>query len=105
MTAARRERLDRELRRLAPKLAEADRREIVAHALWSKGLARASVERAAWLSLISYVRHNFTEYDQMLRDDYPFEAARYFSLEKINTFLQEVGCPLRLEEEEKPLSD
>ncbi len=103
--ADRKNRLEKEILRLAPRLDAADRKEIVEHALWSKGLRRATVERAAWLSLISYLRHNFTAYDQMLRDNYPFEAARYFSMEDINTILRDIGCPLRLSDGESPHLD
>ena len=32
----------------------------------SRGLSNASPETAAWLSLIAYVRHMLTDYDELL---------------------------------------
>ena len=36
------------------------------HAIDSRGLSVASPEIAAWLSLVAYVRHTFTDYDELL---------------------------------------
>ncbi len=43
----------------------------------SKGLGRASAETAAWLSLVAYVRHALTEYDDLLAQGYDQESARF----------------------------
>ena len=40
---------------------------VVDHALDSAGLRTASPEAAAWLSLVAYVRHTFTDYDDAAR--------------------------------------
>ena len=38
---------------------------VVDHAVDSRGLSIASTETAAWLSLVAYVRHTFTDYSQL----------------------------------------
>jgi hypothetical protein len=48
------------------------------HALDSTGLRHAAPEEAAWLSLVSYVRHQFTDYDDLLAQSYDQESARFF---------------------------
>ena len=54
------------LRRIAPKLPPHEFGAVVDHALDSKGLRNAAPETAAWLSLVAYVRHVFTDYDELL---------------------------------------
>jgi hypothetical protein len=88
----RRQQIEAALMQLAPLLPSKDRAEVVEHALWSKGLRRASAMNAARLSLIAYVRHNFTDYDQMLREGYSKEEARYFCGDNLSKVLGEFGC-------------
>lgn len=80
------------LDRLAPKLSPQDRTEVIEHALWSKGLHQASADKAAWLSLVAYIRHNFTDYEALLEEGYGPEAARHFCAEQINTALATLNC-------------
>ncbi len=54
------------LRRLAPRIPSHEFSAVVDHALLSRGLRPAVPENAAWLSLVAYVRHTFTEYDSLL---------------------------------------
>ena len=66
------------LRRLAPKIPAHEFGAVVDHALDSKGLRNAAPETAAWLSLVAYVRHALTDYDDLLRQGYDRDSARFF---------------------------
>lgn len=80
---------------LAPKVPARDLAGIVAHAVASRGLRTASPEAAAWLSLVSYIRHNLTDYDAMLEEGYGAEAARHFCRDALNDVLERWGARLR----------
>jgi hypothetical protein len=71
---------------------------VVGHALTSAGLKSASAESAAWLSLVAYARHVFTDYDELLSNGYDRESARFFVRDDLAGMLQEWGV-------RKPLSD
>lgn len=86
---------------LAPRIARKDAEAVVDHALWSKGLRHGSPQAAAWLSLVAYVRHSFTEYDALLRDGYDRESARHFTTEQINAVLADWGARRRVGEDER----
>ncbi len=63
----RREAVAAALVRLAPRVPDFESEAIVDRALASTGLRNAAPETAAWLGLVSYARHVFTEYDSLLR--------------------------------------
>ena len=44
---------------------------------------------SVWLSLIAHIRHEHTDYDQLLAEGYDQESARHFCLEAINAKLTE----------------
>ena len=88
------------LRRLAPKLPPHEFGAVVDHALDSAGLRTASPEAAAWLSLIAYVRHTFTDYDERLQQGYDSDSARFFVADEINNVLEGWGAKRRLLEED-----
>ena len=67
------------LRRLAPKMPPHEFGAVVDHALDSRGLRAATPETAAWLSLVAYVRHALTEYDDLLAQGYDQDSARFSS--------------------------
>ncbi len=69
---------------------------VVDHAVDSRGLSTASPETAAWLSLVAYVRHTFTEYDELLADGYDADSARHFVAARIDKILQTWGVRRRL---------
>jgi len=71
---ARRSDIEIALRRLAPRIPAHELGAVVDHAVDSPGLKRASPETAAWLSLVAYVRHVFTDYD----DDLPSPPGQGF---------------------------
>jgi len=69
---------------------------VVDHALDSRGLKASAPESAAWLSLVAYVRHAFTEYDDLLAQGYDHDSARYFVAAEMETVLGEWGVKRRL---------
>jgi len=84
------------LRRLAPRVPAHEFSAIVDHAVDSPGLATAAPENAAWLSLVAYVRHVFTEYDELLREGHDQDSARFFVLGAMDEKFQEWGVRRRL---------
>jgi hypothetical protein len=75
------------LRQLAPKIPAHEFGAVVDHALDSGGLRTAPPETAAWLSLVAYVRHTLTEYDDLLAQGYDRSAARFFVIDDMNAVL------------------
>ena len=89
--------LESALRILAPRIPEHEAESIIDHALGSPGLRKASPEAAIWLSLIAYIRHNFTEYDTLLDEEgYDAESARHFVHDDIDDVLAAWASPRRL---------
>jgi len=84
------------LRRLAPRLPPHEFEAVVDHARDSRGLATSTPETAAWLSLVAYVRHAFTDYDEMLALGYDQDSARFFVAREIEAVLAEWGVTRRL---------
>jgi hypothetical protein len=79
------------LRRLAPAIPSHEFGAVVDHARDSKGLRNAAPESAAWLSLVAYVRHVFTDYDDLLAQGYDHDSARHFVTGEIARKLSEWG--------------
>lgn len=77
---------------LAPGLPARDRAAVIDRALGSKGLRKARPQSAAWLALVAYARHGFTEYDALLADGYAPDAARHFTLAATEEILAAWGC-------------
>jgi hypothetical protein len=88
------------LRRLAPKIPSHEFGAVVDHALDSAGLRAASPETAAWLSLVAYVRHVFTEYDDLLRQGYDRDSARFFVADEMKAVLAGWGVRRNLSDDE-----
>jgi hypothetical protein len=84
------------LRRLAPGIPAHELGAVVDHALDSPGLKVASAETAAWLSLIAYVRHVLTDYDELLREGYDPDSARFFVADEIAAVLGAWGVRRKL---------
>jgi hypothetical protein len=87
------------LRRLAPGIPAHEFAAVVDHARDSRGLHAAAPEEAAWLSLTAYVRHAFTEYDELLRQGYDHDSARFFVADEMETILRGWGVRRKLTEE------
>lgn len=95
--SGRRQAIDRALGNLAPRIPRHERAAVLDHAMDSPGLKTASPETAAWLSLVAYARHVFTDYDDLLADGYDADSARHFILEELNEALAEWGVRRRVE--------
>ena len=89
---SRRHAIESALRHLAPRIPAHEFGAIVDHALDSEGLKTASLETAAWLSLVAYVRHVFTEYDALLAQGYDRDSARFFVADEIAAVLKDWGA-------------
>ncbi|PKU22887.1 DUF2293 domain-containing protein [Telmatospirillum siberiense] len=81
-----------ELAALAPLTPEGERQLILDHAEDSSGLRKALPSKAAWLSLVAFIRHNYSDYDTLLRDGYDVASARHFCLDEMNEVLRAWGC-------------
>ena len=97
---AKRSDIEAALRRLAPRMPAHEFGSVVDHAVDSPGLKAASPESAAWLSLVAYVRHTLTEYDDLLKQGYDQDSARHFVLGEMEEILAGWGVRRRLSEEE-----
>jgi hypothetical protein len=96
---SRREALEAALRRLAPKIPSHEFGAVVDHALDSAGLKSATPETAAWLALVAYLRHTFTDYDALLAQGYDRDSARHFVADEMAEVLREWGVRRELGEE------
>lgn len=96
----RREAIAAALRRLAPGLPAFEASVVIDRALDSRGLATAYPEEAAWLALVAYVRHEHTDYDELLEDGYDADSARYFVRDGINAALEAWGTRRRVSGDE-----
>lgn len=93
------------LRVLAPALPAHEFEAVVDHAVDSPGLRRAAPETAAWLSLVAYARHVFTDYDDLLADGYDVDSARHFVRDDIAAALAGWGVKRQLPETDDLLDD
>lgn len=84
------------LRRLAPNIPPHEFGAVVDHAMDSPGLRVASPENAAWLSLVAYVRHAMTEYDELLAQGYDQDSARFFVADGMQEILAAWGARRKL---------
>ena len=95
----RRAALEAALRRLAPNIPPHEFGAVIDHALDSVGLTSAVPDTAAWLSLVAYVRHTFTDYDALLAQGYDRDSARHFVAEEMTEVLREWGVRRTLGDE------
>ena len=79
------------LRHLAPRVPSHEFGAIIDHARASRGLKGATLETAAWLSMVAYVRHTFTEYDSLLDQGYDRDSARFFVADAMQEVLTAWG--------------
>jgi hypothetical protein len=93
---AKRSEIEAALRRLAPKIPSHELAAVADHAMDSAGLKAASPEAAAWLSLVAYVRHVFTDYDALLTGGYDHDSARFFVAADMEQILDGWGVKRRL---------
>jgi hypothetical protein len=88
---SRRAALEAALRHLAPNIPPHEFGAVIDHALDSEGLRSAAPETAAWLSLVAYARHVFTDYDALLGQGYDRDSARHFVVEEMTDVLRGWG--------------
>ena len=88
---AKRSEIENALRRLAPRIPAHELAAVVDHARDSPGLKPASPESAAWLSLVVYVRHMLTDYDELLDQGYDHDSARFFVVSEMEAILSSWG--------------
>jgi hypothetical protein len=55
---------------------------------------------AVWIATIAHVRHEHTDYDELLADGYDRDAARFFVVDRINAVLTSWRATRLLEPEE-----
>ena len=101
---ARRAAVETALRNLAPRIPRHEFGTVVERALDSAGLRKASPETAAWLALVAYVRHVFTDYDALLAEGYDAESARHFVVDEIDDVLDGWGVRRRVGEGDEGVS-
>jgi len=92
--------LARALRNLAPRIPRHDLKAVIDQALHSRGLKTASADAAAWLSLVAYVRHAYTDYDDLREQGYDRDAARFFVVGEIDRILGDWGAGRSVSSEE-----
>lgn len=93
---SRRSHIEAALARLAPNIPKHEFAAVADHAIDSPGLRTAAPEPAAWLSLVAYVRHRFTDYDELLAEGYDADSARFFVLDRMNEVLRSWGVRRRV---------
>jgi hypothetical protein len=89
------------LRRLAPHISAHEFAAVADHAIDSPGLRTSAPETAAWLSLVAYVRHALTDYDELLLDGYDPDSARHFVAATMETILRGWGVRRRLQADDR----
>jgi hypothetical protein len=55
---------------------------------------------AVWIATVAHVRHEHTDYDELLADGYDRDAARFFVVDRINAVLTSWRATRLLEPEE-----
>jgi hypothetical protein len=88
--------IEQALRRLAPRIPKHESGAVLDHALDSRGLHSATPETAAWLSLVAYVRHALTDYDDLLAQGYDQDSARHFVADAMQATLTGWGVRRKL---------
>jgi len=88
--------IEKALRRLAPEIPPHEFGAVADHARDSRGLKSSTPETAAWLSLVAYVRHALTDYDELLAQGYDHDSARFFVAADIQAALDRWGVARRL---------
>lgn len=88
MATNRQRAITRELNLLIPQAPYADSEPIKAAAL-SAHMKYLPPSIAVWLSIVAYIRHNYTDYDRLLGEGYDQDSARFFVVDAINDKLTE----------------
>ncbi|MGL4406302.1 MAG: DUF2293 domain-containing protein [Notoacmeibacter sp.] len=71
-----------------------------------KSMNGLTAEVAVWLSGIAHIRHEYTDYDDLLNEGYGQDAARFFVVDEINAVLTDWRASrFVLSEEDLPLAE
>ena len=89
------------LRELIPLAPYADF-EPIATAARAKHMRDLTPVNGAFLATVAYIRHVYTDYDDLRDEGYDHDSARFFVADEINEKLQDWGSPRRLKAEEEP---
>ncbi|MDN5249353.1 DUF2293 domain-containing protein [Bartonella sp. TP] len=87
MNKKRKSALNNELRKLFPSIPYYDAIRIAAKAA-EPHLQALPPSITIWLSAIAYIRHEYTDYNILLKEGMDLETARFFTKEQINKQLQ-----------------
>lgn len=93
---AKRSEVEAALRQIAPNIPPHEYGAVIDHACDSPGLRVAAPDSAAWLSLVAYLRHTFTDYDTLLAEGYDRDSARHFVAGEMQALLDAWGVRRKL---------
>ena len=96
MTTERQKRIARSVTATIP-LAPFLDAEAIREAARSRHMKSLSPEAAVWLAAVARIRHEYTDYDDLMDDGYDQDAARFFVLDDINAVLDRWGARRRLD--------
>ena len=88
MTKKRQRAIARELTLLIPQAPFADSEPIRSASL-SPHMKHLPPSIAVWLSAVAYIRHTYTNYDELRDEGYDKDSARFFVIDDINEKLTE----------------
>lgn len=71
--------------------------EAIREAARSRHMRSLSPETAVWLVTVARIRHEHTDYDELMDDGYDRDAARFFVADDINAVLDRWGARRRLD--------
>ncbi len=71
--------------------------EAIREAARSPHMRSLAPETAVWLATVARIRHEHTDYDELMDDGYDRDAARFFVLDDINGVLDRWGARRRLD--------
>ena len=96
MATERQKRIARALTGLIPRAPFLDA-EAIREAARSAHMHDLRPEGAVWLSAVARIRHEYTDYDELMDDGYDRDAARFFVLDDVNAVLDRWGATRRLD--------
>ncbi|MBP0614108.1 DUF2293 domain-containing protein [Jiella mangrovi] len=71
--------------------------EAIREAARSRHMRNLSPQTAVWLTAVARIRHEYTDYDELMDDGYDRDAARYFVADAINAVLDRWGARRRVD--------
>lgn len=59
---------------------------------------------AVWQATTTHIRHNHTDYDELLEEGYDTESARHFVRDEMNEILSEWGCQRQISDQDEGIT-